>query len=83
MKKNSSFFSQISTVQKLWNLSLSENIQKHLLFLFLGSKIKSSTLENNAELTPGYPPQYAVVFAPLKCKESLKYASGRCREIES
>ena len=53
-----------------------------MLFLFLGSKIKSTTLENNAEVTPGYPPQYAVVFTPLKCKESLKYA-GKCREIET
>ena len=55
---------------------------KFILFLILGSKIKSTTLENNAEVTPGYPPQYAVVFTPLKCKESLKYA-GKCREIET
>lgn len=51
--------------------------------MILGSKIKSTTLENNAELTPGYPPQFAIVFAPLTCKAGQKYASGRCREIES
>ncbi|KAG5684714.1 hypothetical protein PVAND_013928 [Polypedilum vanderplanki] len=46
------------------------------------SSSKTSTLPNNAEVSPGYPPPMEIVVAPLTCQKNYQLENGECKKQE-
>lgn len=55
--------------------------KRNIFCSFLGTNIKSTTLENNAEVSPGYPAAFSIIHVPLKCPDGKKIVGYRCRTI--